>query len=476
LTREFDYFVVFAGMRTGSNYLERNLNAVPDVKSYGELFNPYFIAHEGEETYLGMTLQEREAAPMELVARARADTPALAGFRLFHDHDPRVREIALADPRCAKIILTRNPLESYISYRTALDSNQWVLTDAKGQVEVPPLSFDTDEFRDFAEAQARFLNTLRKGLAEAGQTALQIDFKDLADIEVLNGALDYLGSAHRLDRPERSLKRQNPQDTLDRVANPSDMHAALAALDPFDLDPTVAARLERGPAVRSYIAARTTPLLYLPLHGTFSPAVAAWMAALDGGSAPASGLTQKDLRDWRSAHPQARTFSILVHPVRRAWDAFESVVLPTDFQAYAEIRQGLIHGYKVPLPERWPDPDLPKGQLRRAFIAFCKFLKANLAGQTSLRIDSAWIGQHTLLHGMSAIAVADMLYREADLPEALETLSTHVGDQPIAAFCNSLPACPAGLTAVYDEKVETAVRAAYPRDYAVFGFGDWRAP
>lgn len=36
----FDYFVIFAGMRTGSNYLERNLNAAPDLRCYGELYNP----------------------------------------------------------------------------------------------------------------------------------------------------------------------------------------------------------------------------------------------------------------------------------------------------------------------------------------------------------------------------------------------------------------------------------------------------
>lgn len=43
----------------------------------------------------------------------------LGGFRYFHDHDPRVLDMILDDPGCAKIILTRNPLDSYVSWKIA---------------------------------------------------------------------------------------------------------------------------------------------------------------------------------------------------------------------------------------------------------------------------------------------------------------------------------------------------------------------
>ena len=36
----FTSFVMFAGMRTGSNFLEANLNALPGVSCLGEVFNP----------------------------------------------------------------------------------------------------------------------------------------------------------------------------------------------------------------------------------------------------------------------------------------------------------------------------------------------------------------------------------------------------------------------------------------------------
>ncbi|MDX1782140.1 MAG: nodulation protein NodH, partial [Thalassovita sp.] len=45
MTDRFDYFVVFAEMRTGSNFLETNLNAFPGLTCYGEAFNPHFIGY-----------------------------------------------------------------------------------------------------------------------------------------------------------------------------------------------------------------------------------------------------------------------------------------------------------------------------------------------------------------------------------------------------------------------------------------------
>ena len=39
----FSSFVLLGGMRTGSNYLEANLNALPGLHCLGELFNPHFF-------------------------------------------------------------------------------------------------------------------------------------------------------------------------------------------------------------------------------------------------------------------------------------------------------------------------------------------------------------------------------------------------------------------------------------------------
>lgn len=86
---EFDYFVVFAEMRTGSNFLETNLNAFDGVSCHGEAFNPFFIGYPNRDNILGVTQQARDAKP-ELLLREIRNTPDLSGFRYFHDHDPRV--------------------------------------------------------------------------------------------------------------------------------------------------------------------------------------------------------------------------------------------------------------------------------------------------------------------------------------------------------------------------------------------------
>ncbi len=58
----FDYFVVFAEMRTGSNFLEANLNAFAGLTCHGEAFNPHFIGYpnSGGDCWV-LTQAERDA-------------------------------------------------------------------------------------------------------------------------------------------------------------------------------------------------------------------------------------------------------------------------------------------------------------------------------------------------------------------------------------------------------------------------------
>ena len=49
MTQPFDYFVVLAGMRTGSNLLEEQLAAMPGIVSHGELFNPHFFGKPDQQ-------------------------------------------------------------------------------------------------------------------------------------------------------------------------------------------------------------------------------------------------------------------------------------------------------------------------------------------------------------------------------------------------------------------------------------------
>ena len=86
---QFDSFVVFAEMRTGSNFLEANLNAFDGITCHGEAFNPHFIGYPNSGDILGITQEERDRDPLRLLNQIRMATPGgIGGFRYFHDPDP----------------------------------------------------------------------------------------------------------------------------------------------------------------------------------------------------------------------------------------------------------------------------------------------------------------------------------------------------------------------------------------------------
>ena len=183
--RRFDAFVLFAEMRTGSNYLEDSLNALPDITCYGEVYNPTFLGHHNRFDLFGYDMDQREANPVGLLQAMIAQTKGLPGFRLFHDHDDRVVDRILPDPRIAKIILTRNPLDSYVSRKIATATGQWRLTDARTR-KTAKIVFDADEFVELMDRLAMFQDRLRRGLQVTGQTAFVVRYDDINDPEVLN--------------------------------------------------------------------------------------------------------------------------------------------------------------------------------------------------------------------------------------------------------------------------------------------------
>ena len=132
---------MFAEMRTGSNLLETHLNAMEGVTCHGEAFNPAFIGYPNRDDILGISKKQREQKP-DLLVQAIRNADGLNGFRYFHEHDPRILADIIADERCAKIILTRNPLDSFVSLQIARATNQWKLTDETrrktSQIEFQP--------------------------------------------------------------------------------------------------------------------------------------------------------------------------------------------------------------------------------------------------------------------------------------------------------------------------------------------------
>lgn len=472
---DFDSFVVFAEMRTGSNFLEANLNALDGVTCHGEAFNPHFISYPSRKTTLGLSADQRDAEPQALLDAVSA-ADGLNGFRFFSDHDMRVFDPILKDRRCAKIVLTRNPAESYVSYKIAKATKQWKLNDVK-RLRSETISFDAEEFDAHIARLQAFQIKLLNALQTSGQTAFYVDYEDLQNVDVMNGMARFLGVSSRLKALDDTLKKQNPGSLADKVENFDDMAAALARADRFNLTRTPNFEPRRGPSVPSYLAAPSSPLLYLPIKSGPTQAVEAWLAGLDDADVDAlvGKFTQKSLRGWKRDRPGHRTFTVLRHPVARAHSAFCSKILMGGEGTFSEIRSVLRKQFKLPIPARYPDAKYGTHEHREAFLGFLKFVKANLSAQTNIRVDAHWASQAQVLEGYAEFGTPDFVLREENLEESLAIVAAQIGKTTMPQVADDTDAHAGLLRDIYTADVESAAREVYQRDYVAFGFGDYDA-
>lgn len=468
----FDYFVVFAEMRTGSNFLEANLNMFDDLACHGEAFNPAFIGYPDQQDLLGVTQETRDADPLALINAVRFDE-GLAGFRYFNTHDPRVLDEILNDPRCAKIILTRNPIDSYVSLKIATATGQWKLTNVS-HAKSERVTVDVAEFETHLAAVQDFQVMLQSRLQKSGQTAFNVAYEDLQDVDVMNGLAQFLGSAQKIKQLNKKLKKQNPAPMSLKVENFDEMAEALARMDRFNLTRTPNFEPRRGPMIPTYVAAPESPLLFMPLRSGPDRTIRKWLAALDGksGSELRVNFSQNSLRSWKRSNAGHVSFTVLRHPLARAHSVFCDRILPVGGDKFNEIRATLRKVHHVPLPDDPGHPSYDNEAHRTAFLAFLKFLKGNLSGQTSTRVDPTWATQGVLLQGFAEFGLPDHILRESSLLRDLRVIGVCIGRADV-------PEVPqyedTQLRAIYDRELETAARDAYARDYVGFGFKDWDA-
>lgn len=474
MTQSFDYFVVFAEMRTGSNFLEANLNAFEGFQCLGEAFNPHFIGYPNASEILGVDQQTRDADPFALIRAVKSTPDHLSGFRFFNDHDPRILDAMLQDPRCAKIILTRNPLDSYVSLRIAEATGQWKLTDVRKRKD-SKVMFDGARFARHVERLQEFQVKVLNALQKSGQTAFYVAYEDLQDVDVMNGLARFLGRAERLEALDGKLKRQNPSPVTDKVENPNDISAALAALDRFNLSRTPNFEPRRGGAVPSYLATRQAGLLFMPVPGGPTEAVQQWMMQADGQADRLLGdFNQRQLRDWKSKHSPHRSFTVLRHPVLRAHEVFCTRILTDGQGSFRKIRRTLRNRFGLPIPETMVAASYTREDHRRAFSAFLDWLQANLNGQTAIRQDGHWVAQASILSGFGQVQLPDLVLREDELAEVLPGLAQKLGGQPVPYGATDAP-IPFSLAEIYDADIEKRAQLAYARDYEAFGFRAWRS-
>lgn len=458
----FHSFVVFAEMRTGSNLLEANLNALPGVHSHGEVFNRYILGKKDRTELFGITMADRDRDPRPLLHKLREETEGLPGFRFFHDHDLRILDDVLPDAGCAKIILTRNPLESYVSWKIAQATDQWKLTNAR-RLKTAKVRFDVPEFlqhlRDIQAFQLLLLNALQT----TGQTAFYLDYEDLGSVEVMNGLAAFLGLEARLKALDDTLKKQNPGPLEAKLENPEALSEAIAAIDVFNLGRTPSFEPRRAAGVPTAIAS-DMGLLFFPIRSGPEVAIRDWFADLGD---VAEGFEQKSLRQWKRQHPGHRSFTVLRHPLLRAHAAFRRKIVLGEAP---DLRRILINGF---LAELQP-PGAPFASLeaeRAAFRIFLNYCRLAIGGQTGARVDPSLASQTALVQGFASFQPLDHLLREDRLAEGLASLAAEAG---VAATSVSPDPAEAELLSIWDETLESAATEAYARDYMGFGFTRWR--
>lgn len=469
----FKYFVIFAEMRTGSNFLEASLNEFADIHCYGELYNPHFVGHHNKDALFGIDLKQREKTPLKLIDKLGPNTDGIPGFRFFNDHDPRVMAHVLADPDCAKIVLTRNPLDSYVSWKIAAQTGQWKLSDVKQQRTAKAV-FDNAEFMLQLGAKRQFQLDILRSLQTSGQTAYYIAYEDINDAQVLNGMARFLGSQHETAGASKSLKRQNPSELEDKVTNYDEMRKALSCVDHFALSDTPNFEPRRGPGVPGFYTALSAPLLFIPMRSGPQVQVLNWLASIDATALSdlPTEFSQKDLRQWKKQRPGHRAFTVLRHPLARAHHMFCSCILPKDVENFEEPRRILRNKYDVAVPKNGDLTEYSQSDHRAAFAGFLKFLKGNLAGQTSVRIDAGWASQSSLLEAAASVSVPDIVIREdqavlhfARLAEDLKLKADPYQPAPVDT--------PYPLAKIYDADLEKLCFQTYRKDYISFGFADW---
>jgi len=149
---------------------------------------------------MDVQLQERIQNPMLLLEKFKQQFDTISGFRYFHDHDLRVLLPCLLDPRCGKIILTRNPVESYISWKIAAQTGQWKLQNITRKKRADKVHFDAEEFDEYLTRTQNFTLYVKARLQILGQTAFHLAYEDLQNQAVIDGLAQFLGSNGQVEK------------------------------------------------------------------------------------------------------------------------------------------------------------------------------------------------------------------------------------------------------------------------------------
>lgn len=456
------YFAIFGAMRTGSNLLERTLGTYEGLVGLGELFNPHFIGSPDVKEAFGSAMADRNRDPVGFLERAiAAHRGRTIGFRIFDDHDWRLIDHAAGDPDCARVILTRDPLQSWLSLEIARKTGQWLLRKAEKR-RLAKVEFDAAAFEAYRDGIAAHYARLRRAMRAAGRPWVEIGYDDLADLEAMNGIAAYLGSPERKPALDAPIERQNPPAAIDKIANPEVYLAwARAAGGAGPAAPAEVA--PRFSALGSMFASRGVEVVCAPIPGVGDRAIRSFIEgaqeAKGRGDRPLAGAIKAKQIERRRARGTF-VFSLIRHPADRIREVFARFARGEE--APDGLREALVTLYGAS----------PRLDVEADFDAFLAFVADSARGRTATAHHPAWAAQADLLAAYAEETPIDFVARAErigeDAPYILDRLGVADPDGALTKALGEALARPEA-PALTPER-EAKISEIYARDYARLGY------
>ena len=477
----FTSFIMLGAMRSGSNLLEKFLNQYDGLVCHGELFHKSFIGVQGCQNYLGIDIETRIEDPDWLLDAVRAQNPnKITGFRFFQDHDTSVMDAALKDRFCAKIILTRDPVESFVSLQIALETQQWLVSDVAHRREIQ-IHFDLEDYAAYQKYRSAYYDQIYRALAMSEQPYFEIDYTMLSDVENINRLAAFIGDRTGKTKLKEPIKRQNPGALANKISNIEEVRAALDAPSLRERTPPVLTpMLESGTDLSRAYFSKNNALVFGPVPGVPDEGVRNWLG-MQNQDPPQNGFSAHQFAEWKAQNKNPKLFSVVRHPVLRAYNAFMLKIFATNSGGYVSIRQELENQFGMFLPQGEIDPWHDRRVLERAgygaeehricFKLFLIFVAANLGNETKIRQDGKWQCQTEIIRRYRILIPDVIVLKEKTLEAGLKYLENRLDIPSIPGWKNeadhnfSFP-----LSEVYDAEVEALAHEAYGQDYEELGF------
>ncbi|MEM7744320.1 MAG: hypothetical protein AAF409_11495 [Pseudomonadota bacterium] len=472
------YFAIFAAMRTGSNLLERTLAELGDTTCYGEAFNPAFIGGPRCHYMMGWNLARRNADPLGFLTQLRAAAEgSIPGFRVFDGHGRVLMTHALADPMCRKVVLRRDPLESYLSLKIARQTGQWMLKNPRRRIAAR-VQFDASEYADYTSGLEAHYAWIDAQLTAAGETAVRVDYAELQEHAKLAEIARYIGSAGTL--PEHQpIARQNPQNLAEKVSNYKYMCETL------DISPGALPT----PKPRSVPAIRLAPSAQLACAEIPGPAFEVAISLLYrferrsyGGRSLSYTQLQRESREgtyaprWSGEETADGrvVFAITSHPAIRIVGLFNAALFGPD-RRVSPVRQHFLSRYRA-LPEA--SADMSPEDLAQLLAEYLDMVSSARHGSGAVFMDDCWREQSILLDACQAQASVDRVADIDDLDDLVGWLAarlnvpalppSHIADVLRRALPQDLPA-----GAFMTDEIGRRLSALYSADFVRFAYPLW---